>query len=187
MDILNRKNKGLSTIITTLIIVTASVVLGTAVILFASGIFESSVEEEAITVTSTNLWGNTSTNSQLGFIVKNSGSTELAIATVKVRGIESPFTAWYTFDTADNTSITSQTVLSYQGGASPDLTNITMAGSFFNFTLSTGPLGIKPGETFVVYVLAPGSVDSTDAGSSATVIISALQATQVIRITISTP
>ncbi len=188
MKRMNKKNKGLSTIITTLIIVTASVVLGTAVVLFASGIFQSSVEEEAISVTSVKLWGNTSTNSQGAFIVKNTGSKELAIQTIKVRGIGSVFSDWYYFDTATNTTITSQTVLTYDtNGGTNDLTNITMAGDTHTFTQAIGPLSLKPGETLVVYVSAPGSLDNTDAGSSATMSITAKQATQVLRITVSSP
>ena len=98
------KNKGLSTIITTLIIVTASVVLGTAVVLFASGIFESSVEEEAITVTGLKVWGNTTTNSQAAFIVRNTGSKQLAIDTFRLRGTDAPFSTWYLFDVSSRKS-----------------------------------------------------------------------------------
>ncbi len=181
---MDRNNKGLSTIITTLIIVTASVVLGTAVVLFASGIFSSSVEEEAISVTSAKLWGNTSSNSQGAFIVKNTGAKELAIQIIKVRGIESIFSEWYIFDTAGS-NVTSQSKLSYDTGN--NLSYVTIEGSNRTMTQATGPISLKPGETSVVYVATPGSLDSTDAGTSVTVEITAKQATQVLRITVSTP
>ncbi len=184
---MTRKNKLLSTIITTLIIVTASVVLGTAVVLFASGIFQSSVEEEGITVTGAKLWGNTTTNSQGGFIVKNTGSKELAIQTIKVRGIESQFADWFYLDAA-GTNITSQTPLNYDtNGGTNALTYVTINGGNTTMSTATGPLSLKPGETLVVYVSAPGSLDNTDAGSSATMSINAKQATQVLRITVSSP
>ncbi|MFQ6135244.1 MAG: hypothetical protein ACE5KU_05460, partial [Nitrososphaerales archaeon] len=138
MKRMNRKNKGLSTIITTLIIVTASVVLGTAVVVFASGIFQSSVEEEAISVTGAKLWGNTTSNSQGAFIVKNTGGKELAIQTIKVRGIESAFSDWYYLDTA-GTNITSQSTLNYDtNGGTNDLNYITINGGNRTMTQATG-------------------------------------------------
>ncbi len=181
---MNRKNKGLSTIITTLIIVTAAVVLGTAVVLFASGIFQSSIEEEAITVTGAKLWGVNSTNSQGAFVVKNTGAKELAIQTIKTRGIESLFSNWYYFDTAGS-NVTSQTSLSYDPGN--NLNYVTINGGNLTMTPAIGPISLKPGEVHVVYIATPGSLDSTDAGAAVTVEILAKQATQVLRVTVSTP
>jgi len=178
------KDRGLSTIITTLIIVTASVVLGSAVVLFASGIFQSSVEEEAISVSGAKLWGVNSTHSQGAFIVKNVGGKELAIRSIKVRGIDSSFSDWYYWDTSGS-NVTTQTALNYD--TDNDLTSITVNGAPRTFTQATGPVSLKPGEVYVIYVANPGSIDNTDAGSSATMTISARQATQVLRVTISSP
>ncbi|MFQ6135243.1 MAG: hypothetical protein ACE5KU_05455 [Nitrososphaerales archaeon] len=178
------RRKGLSTIITTLIIVTAAVVLGTAVVVFASGIFQSSVEEEAISVTSAKLWGVNSTDSQGAYIVKNTGAKELAIQIIKVRGVESIFSDWYYFDTAGS-NVTSQSTLNYD--TDNDLNYITINGGNRTMTQATGPVSLKPGEVFVIYIANPGSIDSTDAGSAVTFEITAKQATQVLRVTVSTP
>lgn len=178
------KDKGLSTIITTLIIVTASVVLGSAVVLFASGIFQSSVEEEAISVSGAKLWGVNSTASQGAFIVKNVGGKELAIQEISVRGIESPYSKWYYFNTAGS-NVTTQTTLNYD--TNNNLAAITVNGASRTFTLATGPVSLKPGQVFVIYVSTPGSLDNTDPGSSATMSVSARQAIQVLRITVSSP
>ena len=189
---MNMKKKGLSTIITTLIIVTASVVLGTAVVLFASGIFQGSVEEEGITVSGLKLWGNGTSavpTSEAAFIVKNTGSKELAIQTFKVRGVEVAFEDWYYLDIS-GTNITTQTALEYDP---VPVSTLTLTGVAINspanriLTAATGPLGLKPGDTYVVYVATPGGLDSSDAGSSVTVTVAALQAIQVLRVTVSSP
>lgn len=186
------KDKGLSNIITMLIIVTASVVLGTALILFASGIFATTVEEEAVDVSGESFWGNTTTTSQAAFVIKNTGSKELAIQEIKIRGIASPYSDWYYIDISDGGpggNVTITTPLSYDPvpGSTLSLDYVTINGGNMSMSQANSPIGIKQGREFIIFVATPGQIDSSDAGDDLTMVVKSKDARAVVRSTIKTP
>ncbi len=93
----NRQKKGISVVITTLIIVVASVVLGTAVTLFATGLFGTSSGSTSITTSNVNVWYNgTSTDQAVGSaVVRNTGDKIAAISSITVTGTTIPFSNWW--------------------------------------------------------------------------------------------
>ncbi len=107
----NRQKKGISVVITTLIIVVASVVLGTAVTLFATGLFSTSSGSTSNTTSNVKIWYNgTSTDQAVGSaVIRNTGDKIAAISSITVTGTNVPFSNWfYNATGASSTNIQKQ-------------------------------------------------------------------------------
>ncbi|HJU13841.1 MAG TPA: hypothetical protein VJ792_05235 [Candidatus Nitrosotalea sp.] len=92
------KRKAISAVLTTLIILVASVVLGTGVVLYGTSLFQTSSQSSGITTTGVNVWADASGSSGWAWgsaDVRNSGDKILSIDTIQVRGQAVPFSNWY--------------------------------------------------------------------------------------------
>ncbi len=111
IPIINRQKKGISVVITTLIIVVASVVLGTAVTLFATGLFGTSSGQTSLTTSNVKLFYNgTTTDQTVGTaVIRNTGDKILAVSSITIRGQNVPFSNWfYNATGASSTNIQKQ-------------------------------------------------------------------------------
>ncbi len=92
------KRKGISTVLTTVIILVASVVLGSGVVLYGTSMFQTVAQEQSIDVEGIQIWVNAT--DPLGDAwgaagVRNNGDQVLAVDTISVKGTNVPFTSWY--------------------------------------------------------------------------------------------
>ena len=102
--------KAISTVLTTMIILVASVVLGTGVVIYGTSLFQTGAQQEAISTQGVKVWVNASdtTGQSWGAAgVRNSGDKLVSVDTIQVRGSVVPFTQWFvdknqTRVTADN-------------------------------------------------------------------------------------
>src|SRR6185437_1787295 len=148
-----QRRKAISTVLTTLIILVASVVLGTGVVLYGTSLFQTGAQSEAIATTGTTLWVDSTGSSGWAWgaaDVRNSGDKLLSVDSIQIRGQAIPYANWYANST--NTAITSavfQSALNYTSmitvSASPNgaLTNGTVVGvtaSFVNTQCAGGGL-----------------------------------------------
>jgi hypothetical protein len=131
-----KNRKAISTVLTTMIILVASVVLGTGVVLYGTSLFQTNASSEAIATTGTQVWVDSKTSSGWAwgaFDVRNSGDKLLSVDQIQIRGQAIPFANWY-FD-KDPTRVTAtnfQQSLNYTGLASQvtgKLSNYTGAAS----------------------------------------------------------
>ena len=91
-------NRALSTVLTTIIILVASVVLATGVVLYGTSLFQTSTQQESISVSGVKLW--TNSGEDIGytwgaFAVRNSGDKILSVDKITIRGVDVPFAQWY--------------------------------------------------------------------------------------------
>src|SRR5574339_504781 len=106
MEFKFQKRRGIGTVITTLIILIASVVLGAGVIFFGGSLFQTNTENEAIQVSNAHIWvganatGTPNPDSVAGFVVQNTGGKVVSIQSITVRGQSVPTASWY-YDKAD--------------------------------------------------------------------------------------
>ncbi|MDH3677779.1 MAG: hypothetical protein OEQ12_05700 [Nitrosopumilus sp.] len=103
------KRKGISTVLTTVIILVASVVLGSGVVLYGTSLFQTVAQEESIEVQGIQVWVNAT--DPLGDAwgaagVRNNGDQILAVDTISIKGTIVPFSSWY-WDT-DQTRVTAE-------------------------------------------------------------------------------
>jgi len=132
-----RNRKAVSTVITTMIILVASVVLGTGVVSYGTSLFQTNASSEAISTTGTHLWVDSTGNSGWAwgaFDVRNSGDKLLSVDKIQIRGQAVPYANWYADANATQVTNQFQSVLVYSSMVvaqnSPDgqLNNGTFAG-----------------------------------------------------------
>ena len=191
------KKRAISTVLTTVIILVSSVVLGSGVVLYGTSLFQAGTQTENISVTGTKVWVHSTDATGLAWGaagVRNTGDKVVAVDKITVRGADIPFTQWY----ADTTVTTAafQTSLNHTGWAGAPSPAITKLGSCLTgnteylcidldssgTTLgnadeiaadaASGPISLNPGQSAIIYFkLNNGTVTSLDSGVSTTVSI----------------
>jgi hypothetical protein len=92
------KRKGISTVLTTVIILVASVVLGSGVVLYGTSLFQTVAQEQSIDVEGIQIWVNATDASGDAWGaagVRNNGDQVLAVDTIAIKGANIPFANWY--------------------------------------------------------------------------------------------
>jgi hypothetical protein len=185
------KRKGISTVLTTVIILVASVVLGSGVVLYGTSLFQTVAQEQSIDVQGIQIWVNAtdSAGDAWGAAgVRNNGDQVLAVDTITIKGSTVPFANWYV-DT-DQSRVTVENFQSTfihegTGGAGTLMNNSVNAtstcptstvdqieidldgtGSIPDLpTLclqqASGPMGLSPGERGIIYFQIPAGKVTT--------------------------
>ena len=183
------KNRALSTVLTTVIILVASVVLGSGVVLYGASLFQGGTQQESISVSNVKVWVHSTDTNGLAWGaagVRNTGDKVLSVDRIKIRGNDIPFTQWYT-DTAVTSSVF-QLALNHTGwsgvagniSASAGCTGTTTinidpdtSGSItecLQADAGTGPVSLVPGASAVIYFkLTNGTLTSLDSGANTSV------------------
>jgi len=92
------KRKGISTVLTTVIILVASVVLGSGVVLYGTSLFQTVAQTESIDVQGIQVWVNAtdpSGDTWGAAAIRNNGDQVLAVDTLSIKGSNVPFANWY--------------------------------------------------------------------------------------------
>ena len=184
------KNRALSTVLTTVIILVASVVLGSGVVLYGASLFQGGTQQESISVSGVKVWVHATDSNGLAWGaagVRNTGDKVISVDKIQIRGSDVPFTQWFTDSTV--TASTFQLALNHTGwsgvagriaktnsctGASetiaidPDTSgSVTecIAGN-----AGTGPVSLSPGASAIIYFkLNNGTLTSLDSGLNTSV------------------
>lgn len=160
-----KKRKGLGSVITTLIILIASVVLGAGVVFFGGSMFQTNTNNEEIKVSNAHIWiaSNNGTTSTAAFVVQNVGSKPVAINSIAVRGVSVPMSSWY-YNTADATA--ANIVRELRPDFSLDAVDVTGGAPEETFIHATGPISISQGQAVIVYAANPGNIQMLDNGQA---------------------
>ena len=197
-------NRALSTVLTTIIILVASVVLATGVVLYGTSLFQISTQQEAISVSGMKLWTNADQDEGYtwgAFTVRNTGDKILSVNKINVRGEDIPFTQWYP-DTVVTSTILQQ-AMNFSGwdtsaaarlaknpqtACSPTTyleINIALDEDFCA-NAASGPVGLEPGDGAIIYFqLKNGTISPIDAGVSTSVGVFAGKTGAPISITVA--
>jgi hypothetical protein len=208
------KRKGISTVIATVIILVASVVLGSGVVLYGTSLFQTAAQEQSIEVTGIKIWVNAT--DPLGDTwgaagIRNNGDQILSVDTISLKGTTIPFSSWY-FDTnqtrVTQTNYQSNFVHEGTAGVGTLMNDSASVDACANpaTTLEidfdgagngeptlclepgTGPIGLNPGQRAVVYFQLPQEkITPLDAGASTTLQIFAGKAGAPLSTIISNP
>jgi hypothetical protein len=172
-----QKRRGIGNVITTLIILIASVVLGAGVIFFGGSMFQSNTQSESIKVSNVHSWVD-DTDAVTAFAVQNTGSKAVTINSINLRGLSVPTSLWYFNNTATASEVQTELVFG---------TDTTLA---FDVDAGATPLSLNQGEAAVVYLIGasdgsgPGNMTPLDAGNTYSLQIQAGQATAVQQISV---
>ncbi len=118
-----KNRKAISAVLTTLIILVASVVLGTGVVLYGTSLFQTGAQSSGVAVQGVHVWANATSGMSTTYVwgaaeIRNSGDKILSVDKINVRGNQIPFANWY-YD-SNPTRVTSanfQSQLNYTGTA----------------------------------------------------------------------
>ncbi|MGD8505609.1 MAG: hypothetical protein PVF15_02970 [Candidatus Bathyarchaeota archaeon] len=165
MKSLLKSKRGLSTVVTTLIILVVSVLLATVVTFYAINVTTTRVQEESIHLTKLHFWHNGTTYSEVAILIINSGGRDFVLDKIAVRGQQSAWDNVYYNKTQD--------------AISPDLTyitpnaNSTLLGKTITlgsntYGLTRGTAGndmiLKSGWSMICYITDPDSLSVNDIG-----------------------
>jgi hypothetical protein len=96
---IRKKNrKAISAVLTTIIILVASIVLGTGVVVFSTGLFQSGGSQQAVQVQGLRGWVNntaTAGYSWGAFAIKNTGDKIVSISSITLRSAAVPYSNMY--------------------------------------------------------------------------------------------
>jgi hypothetical protein len=179
-----QKRRGIGNVITTLIILIASVVLGAGVIFFGGSMFQTNTQSESIKVSNVHTWvpANNSTASVTAFAVQNTGSKAITINSISLRGLPVANNNWYSCNPATcgtSTNVNTDLPAYYNPGA-----GVTLATGFT--TMTTGSISLNQGQATIVYVTGAGNIAPIDAGNTYSLQVQAGQSTAVLQVQVIT-
>ena len=191
--ILSRKHRALSGVLVTIIIMVASIVLASGVVLYGTTLFQGGAQQEAITVSGIKMWVHGTDAKGLAwgaFTVRNSGDKVLSVNGIIVRGTDVPFAQWYADTTV--TSAIIQHPMNFTGWSNNNgfLNNDTSANCSPSTTMElvlqlnsnpasdgwfcanavAGPIVLDPNQATIIYFrLNNGTISGIDGGTAANV------------------
>jgi hypothetical protein len=159
MKTLLKNKKGLSTVVTTLIILVVSVLLATVVTFYAINVTTTRVQEESMQVFKLHTWAN-STYAESAFLVINTGGRDLVLDKITVRGQQCDWTTVFYNKTMD----TINSDLKFNGTTIADGAKMTVGTKVYKFNAAASQLILKSGWTMIVYIANPDHVAVNDIG-----------------------
>jgi len=188
------KKRAISTVLTTVIILVSSVVLGSGVVLYGTSLFQGGTQTENISISGAKVWVHPTDSTGIAWGaagVRNTGDKVVAIDKITVRGSDIPFTQWYpdssvtasVFQQALNhtgwVNISNGPAMNKNGSCSGEVTYLAIdpddTGSLtdcITADAASGPVSLDPGQSAIIYFkLNNGTVTSLDSGVSTTVSI----------------
>ena len=184
MFLRTKNRKAISVVLTTMIILVASVVLGTGVVIYGTSLFQTGAQQEEITIQGLKVWVNATdqTGQSWGAVgVRNSGDKIVSADNIIIRGASIPFTQWFvdknqTAVDINNfqsqyvmtTMLTASNLLSNSTSTSGSCSGITNTGLAimldFDANVATkptlcliqgnGPAALNPGDRAIIYFRA---------------------------------
>jgi len=203
-----RRRLGISTVITTIIILVASVVLAASIVLYSGSLIQSQTAIEGITISGVKLFvhDNVDLTAPDGlawgaFGVRNSGDKIVSLDKISIRGNDVGFSNWYsnktvtdaTFDSVythpgwlgtTGSLVKESAAVTCDGAADPDI-QVAVDSTGFCADQQIGALSLGLGERAVIYFkMGNGTLTSSDAGASTTVSIFAGNAGAPLSVTV---
>jgi len=152
-----KSKKGLSTVVTTLIILVVSVLLATVVTYYAINMTTTRVQEENLRISKAHIWADADVN-QTAFVLVNIGGRDTLIDKIQVRGQDIAWTdgVWYN---------RSSTV--------PADPAVIYARNFTDYGLTDADadLDLRSGEYLLVYIDSPGTISVEDVGVTTSITV----------------
>ena len=162
MKSLARNKKALSTVVTTLIILVVSVLLAGVVTMYAINITSTRTQQEELRLTKQAVWVDADDTAYAALAIDNVGGRDVVIDKVQVRGVEA---AWTDVNYIRLPAAVSGSLIS--PAAIANWTEFEYAtGSNANFTSGSTDLPLASGNTLIIYITSPDSINVNDVGTT---------------------
>ena len=162
---------GLSTVVTTLIILVVSVLLATVVTFYTINITTNRTQQESLYMSKLHVWYNTSSPgwAQAAFVLINTGGKDVVLDKVTCRSQQSDWANVYYWRTNSVTITNDITVTPTK--PTGDTYSQTIQNATRTLTKATDDITLKSGWTIVMYINSPDSVGQNDVGTPVEVTI----------------
>ena len=178
MEFKFQKRRGIGNVITTLIILIASVILGAGVIFFGGSMFQTNTQAESMKVTNVHTWvNNTDSVSVTAFAIQNVGSKPITVNSISMRGLPVPTAQWYSCAPTDVATCAHPNNINTELTVDYTPASVTLAQGAVAMT--AGNIGLAQGQATIVYVLEAGAINAIDSGNTYALQIQAGQASAV--------
>jgi len=172
-----RNKRGLGEAISALIIVVASVLLSSIVILFAVNVTASQVQKEKLFVASSHIWYVNSTTSIAALGISNVGSTDSVLTKITVNGLQCNWNGTSNYVVCSKINGAFPGDMSFVGDmSSVGDTKIAIAGQQYTFTPASTGLTVKSGDSIAFYMVVPNAILIQDVSMPADIILTTTQA-----------
>lgn len=155
--------RGLSTVVTTLIILVVSILLASIVTFYAINVTTTRVQEESLQIYKQHIWHNGSTFAEAAFLIINTGGRDVVVDKISVRGQESTWTNVYYNKTSDAISL-DLTYIDPNSNGTLLGKGITLGSTTYLLIQASEDLILKSGWSMIVYITNPDSVSVNDIG-----------------------
>lgn len=170
MRLLNNK-RGLSVVVTTLIILVVSVLLATVVTFYAINVVTTRVQEEDLKITELHVWCTNDGNASAAFIITNTGGRDVVIDKITVRGRKvDPRNIYYWKLASDQIPPNELTWIA------SDNPEVYLEGNYSSYDadfklLGSDSLILPSGERMVIYLFNLSHISTTDIGVTVSVVV----------------
>ena len=174
---LRKSRRGLSNVVSTLIILVVAVLLSTVVTYFAINVVSTRVQEESLHVQKQHIWNNakaqpgTSGYCLAALMVINTGGRDVVINQIAVRGQACPwnqtggtnqkFVLYCTLSDPITGDLSYVPNFNYTSGS---VNQVNIGTTQYNFSVANNELVLRSGDTMLMYVVNPDSVSVNDVG-----------------------
>ncbi|MEM1588835.1 MAG: hypothetical protein QXZ68_00710 [Candidatus Bathyarchaeia archaeon] len=156
---LSNNKKGLSVVVTTLIILVVSVLLATVVTFYAINVVTTRVQEEDLKITELHVWCTNDGNASAAFMVTNTGGRDVVIDKITVRG----------------RNVDSQNIYYWKLNQTPPIElkwvadSVYLEGNYSQYKANFEPLGsnslvLPSGGRMVIYLFNLSHISTADIG-----------------------
>ena len=157
----SKRRKGLSEVVSTLILLVVAVLLAAVATYYGTNITMTRTEHEELRFNKEHVWVN-STGAVAAFKLQNLGGRDILVDKIEVRGSESTWTNVYYYRVPSGTSIAGDlNVTSY---ANLSGSSVSIDGNTYDQASSDVPL-VSGGE-LLVYIKGPDSITVDDIGTT---------------------
>ncbi len=163
---LQRENKGLSEVVSALILLVIAVLLAGVVTYYATNITLMRTNIEEARITKENIWVN-ATGAVAAFKLQNLGGRDILIAGIKVRGVEAQWSDIYYYRVPTGTTFTGK--LNRTGYAHLTGPSVTIDELVFN--QSTSDIPLISGGVILFYIKGPPNIQLADVGTTVNMLL----------------
>jgi len=156
------KKRAISTILTTVIILVASVVLGSGVVLYGTSLFQGSTLTESIQVSGAKLWvdplASPDGHAWGAAGIRNNGDKIVSFDKISVRGVDIPFTSWFATTDQDQATVENiQSAFPHSGVALYEATGEMGDSAVLTTAVPTGCTAADTADELIIDVDGAGS------------------------------
>jgi len=163
MKRLIKSAKGLSTVVTTLIILVVAVLLASVVTFYAINVVTTRVQEESLQIYKQHIWQNGTTFAEAAFLIINTGGRDVVLDKISVRGQESSWTTVYYNKTTNAISPDLYYITPNPSGTLVGKI-VTLGSKNYTLVAASDDLILKSGWSMIVYITNPDSISVSDIG-----------------------